>query len=138
MIRKISLFLVVAMAVFAVVASAARGKNLTTYKGTLTCLACDLKKGVGLNSECEVYGHRHSLRLDNGKYIYFLENDHSEALVKGGGRHDTRIQVTGVYDPNSHTIDVESYVIDGIKTSWCDEHSRMDMCGDKKAGESEN
>lgn len=138
MIRKISVFLVLAMATLSIAASAASQKNVKTLTGTLTCLACDLKKLKGTNSECEAYGHKHCLRLDNDRYVNFLENDHSEALIKGGGRHDTRVKVTGIYDSNSRTIDVETYVIDGIKTTWCEKHGQMDICGDKKTGAAKN
>ena len=134
MIRKTVLLLMLSIVILGVTASADNWNDnkLKTYTGTLTCLACDLKKLAGTNSQCETFGHRHSLRLDNGNYIYFLENDHSEDLVKGGGRHDTRITVTGIYNKKSHTIDVQSYEIDGIKTEWCRGHERMDMCGTKK------
>ena len=136
--RKISVFVVLAIAALSGVASANSQKKVKTFSGTLTCLACDLKKLEGTNSECEAYGHKHCLRLDNDKYINFLENDHSEALIKGGGRHDTRVTVTGIYNSNSHTVDVQSYVIDGINTVWCEKHRQMDICGDTKSGESKN
>lgn len=138
MIRKTSLFFVLALVSIVAIASAGNGKNLKTFTGILTCLACDLKHLEGTNSQCEVFGHRHSLRLDNGEYIYFLENDHSETLIKGGGRHDTRIKVTGIYNKKAHTIDVQNYEIDGVKTEWCKVHERMDMCGDKAAASTES
>jgi hypothetical protein len=106
-----------------------------TLEGKLTCLACDLKGLAGVNAQCETFGHRHSLRLDNGEYVYFLENDHSENLIKGGGRHDAQVKVTGIYNKKSHTIDIESYEIDGLTTAWCDGHKQMDMCGCEKAKE---
>ena len=134
MTRKLSLFLVLAMAISSISALAATQPNVKTLTGTLTCLACDLKKLKGVNSECEAYGHKHCLRLDNDKYVNFLVNDHAEALIRGGGRHDTRVTVTGIYDANSRTIDVQSYVIDGIETTWCEKHGQMDICGDTKAG----
>jgi hypothetical protein len=138
MMHRISVTLVLVIAALNVTASAASKKNAKTFTGTHTCLACDLKKLEGTNSECEAYGHKHCLRLDNGKYINFLENDHSEALIKGGGRHNTRITVTGIYNSNSHTIDIQSYVIDGIKTEWCEKHHQMDICASTKSGESKN
>lgn len=136
--RRISLSLVLLITALSVAASAASQKKVRTFTGTHTCLACDLKKLEGTNSECEAYGHKHCLRLDNGKYINFLENDHSEALIKGGGRHNTRITVTGIYNSNSHTIDVQSYVIDGIETVWCEKHHQMDICANARPSESKN
>lgn len=138
MIRRIAVFSVLAIAALSVAASAASQKNTKTFTGTLTCLACDLKKSEGTNSECEGYGHRHSLRQDNGQYVNFLENDHSDALLKGGGRHNTVATVTGVYYSEAQTIDVHDYVIDGIRTAWCEKHGQMDICGNTKSGESKN
>jgi len=114
------------------IAESPNGGMLKTCNGTLTCLACDLRHYEGLNAQCEVFGHRHSIRLKNGDYIYFLENDHSTDLIKGGGRHNAQIEVTGFYDKKSHTIDVQSYVIDGIRTEWCADHERMDMCAQNR------
>jgi hypothetical protein len=136
--RKISMSLMLAMTVLSVSVSAGSKAKVKTLTGTLTCLACDLKKLAGTNSECEAYGHKHCLRLDNDKYVNFLENDHSEALIKGGGRHDTRATVTGIYDSKSRTMDVQSYVIDGITTAWCEKHGQMDTCGDKIQGTAKN
>jgi len=133
--RKTVLFLALALFGFSITASAGywNDNEQKTLTGTLTCLACDLKNLAGTNSQCEVFGHRHSLRLNNGDYVYFLENDHSEALIQGGGRHDTKVKVTGIYNKKSHTIDVQSYEIDGVVTEWCDSHKRMDMCGHEMA-----
>jgi hypothetical protein len=99
-----------------------------TFTGTWTCLACDLKGLEGsAAAECEQLGHKHSLRLSNGKYIYFIENERSADLLKGGRVHNVKITVKGTYYPNAHAIDVESYIIDGKKTAWCTQHQRMDM-----------
>ncbi len=135
MIRKTAFFLTLALAIIAASASADNRTDVKvkTISGTLTCLACDLKGYEGINSQCEALGHHHCVRKANGDYVNFLQNDHSEALIAGGGRHNTEIKVTGIYHNQSHTIDVESYEIDGIKTTWCDAHNRMDMCGDPKA-----
>ena len=102
--------------------------------GTWTCLNCDLKGLDGSSrTQCEDLGHRHCLRLDNGKYVFFLDNDHAAALIKGGGRHDVRMTVKGIYYPDAHTIAVQSYVIDGRTTSWSEEHQRMEMQEDPSA-----
>jgi len=137
MVRKTALFLLLAFVSLGVTASAGNNAKVKTFEGTLTCLACDMKNLDGANAQCEAFGHRHSLRLDNGNYIYFIENDHSEALIKGGGRHNTRAKVTGIYNKKAHALDVQTYEIDGLTTAWCDVHGTMDMCGDKNAAKAE-
>ena len=83
---------------------------------------------MGEKAECEDLGHKHALKLDDGTYIAFVENARSEALVVGGGRYNTRIEVCGLYDSSTHVIDLESFEIDGIWSTWCDSDGRMDMC----------
>jgi hypothetical protein len=128
MVRKMLFFgTVMFLAMTAISFAGERGQK-KEFTGTWTCLACDLKKLDGVRAQCEDFGHKHCLRLNDGRYIQFLENDHSTDLIKGGGRHEVQLTVRGIYDSKSHTIDVESYVIDGITTTWCTDHSRMDHC----------
>ncbi|TFH63923.1 MAG: hypothetical protein E4G91_07395 [Candidatus Zixiibacteriota bacterium] len=116
---------------FAAVAVAQQKTEQKTFTGTWTCLACDMKGLDGsVRAQCEELGHRHSLRLDNGNYVFFLDNDHSQELINGGGRHQARVTVKGIYFKKAQTIDVQSYVIDGKTSSWCAEHQRMDLCND--------
>jgi hypothetical protein len=129
------------MILASVVASAQQPQSgvIKTFKGTWTCLACDLKGLDGsVRAQCEDLGHKHCLRLDNGNYVFFLENDHSLDLIKGGGRHNTRMSVTGKYFPKAHVLDVQSYVIDDITTAWCPVHQKMDMCSDAKHASQED
>jgi hypothetical protein len=121
----------VMLLLFSAVAIAQQKTEQKTFTGTWTCLNCDLAGLDGsVRTQCEDLGHRHCLRLDNGKYLFFLDNDHAAALIKGGGRHETLMTVKGTYYPGAHTIDVQSYVIDGKTSSWCAEHKRMDLCND--------
>lgn len=103
-----------------------------TFIGTYLCISCDLEKTAGLNAQCETFGHHHGIKLSNGRYIYLLENDHSADLIKGGGRENFPIQVTGYYDRFARTLDVQKYKIDGIESTWCQEHHRMDPCSSHK------
>jgi len=128
MTRKSIILAIMALLALGAAASADKKAEMKTFTGTWTCLACDLKQYEGLRAQCEDFGHKHCLRLDNGRYIQFLENDHSIDLVKGGGRHEAKISVRGLYDKDSRTMDIESYTIDGMTTAWCDQHHRMDMC----------
>jgi hypothetical protein len=116
---------------FAAVAVAQQKAEQRTFTGTWTCLNCDLAGRDGSSrTQCEDLGHRHCLRLGSGKYLFFLDNDHATALIKGGGRHETLMTVKGTYYPNANTIAVQSYIIDGKTTSWNEEHQRMEMQND--------
>jgi hypothetical protein len=127
-LKAILLFFVLTVAAFA-----QQKTEQKTFTGTWTCLACDMKGLDGsVRAQCEELGHRHCLRLDNGDYVFFLDNDHSHELIMGGGRHEARVTVTGTYFKKAHTIDIQSYTIDGITSAWCPEHGSMDHCVDKK------
>ena len=125
--RKIQFSLLLVLALCAVAFAQQLGEK-RALTGTWTCLSCDLKGLDGSDhKQCEDAGHKHCLKLDNGNYVFFLENDRSADIIKGGRKHDVRITVEGTYYPKAHTIDVQSYTIDGRKTAWCDTHHRMDM-----------
>jgi hypothetical protein len=81
------------------------------FKGTLSCLGCDLKKAYGAGAQCSVYGHKHALKTADGKYYTFLENQKSEPLIKGEKWHGKPIQVTGVVFPGSQVIEVTDYKV---------------------------
>jgi len=131
----------VMLLLFATVAVAQQKTEQKTFTGTWTCLNCDLAGLVNRPSaECEDLGHRHCLRLDSGKYMFFLDNDRGKALIQGGGRPEMKMTVKGTYYPAAHTIDVQSYVIDGRTTSWNAEHKQMELQNDpstKRAEQSE-
>jgi len=126
-VTRIAIVLAVVL-MTALTVTATTSSKVRTFTGTYTCLVCDLQKSEGAHGQCDQFGHTYCLRLDNGRYIMFLHNDHAEDLVKGGGRTNFRMTVTGIYDMQSHTIDVQNYVIDGVKSTWCAEHKRMDNC----------
>jgi hypothetical protein len=102
-------------------------RHQRTLSGTYVCLTCEMEKIEGARCQCDVYGHHYCLRLDDGRYVSFLPNDHSMDLIKGGGRKDFRMKVTGLYNPQSRSIDVQSYEIDGIKTVWNAKDGQMEM-----------
>ena len=97
-----------------------------TFTGTYTCIACELHKTMGTHCQCDTFGHDFGLKRTDGTFIHFLRNDHSVELVNGGGRTDFPISVTGIYDRSAHTIDVQKYSIDGVETTWSQEHNTME------------
>ena len=99
-----------------------------TVEGTLVCLGCDLKKTEGANAACTVYGHKHALKTKDGKYINFLENQHSEDLVKGEKYHNKEIKVHGIYYASANLLEVESFELGDMKMTWCGHCSAMDAC----------
>ncbi len=118
----------VMLLLFAAVAVAQQKGEQRTFTGTWTCLNCSLAGLVNRpQAECEDLGHRHCLHLDNGKFLFFLDNNRGKDLIQGGGRRDVKMTVKGTFYPAAQTIDVQSYVIDGITTSWNEEHQKMEM-----------
>jgi hypothetical protein len=135
MMKKLSLLVLVilsALAVF-VMAEEKEGHDhgtiteaQKTIEGTLVCTGCSLKKYEGAQSQCSVYGHTHSLRTSDGKYINFLPNKFSDALMKGEKYHNQKVTVTGVYHASANMLDVQSYTVEGNKSTWCDGCKAMD------------
>jgi len=99
-----------------------------TVEGTLVCLGCDLKKTEGANAACTVYGHKHALKTRDGKYINFLENQHSEDLVKGEKYHNKEMTVHGIHYASANLLEVESFELGDMKMTWCGHCSAMDAC----------
>ncbi len=105
-----------------------------SFEGKLVCLGCDLKKTEGARAACSVYGHKHTLKTEDGKYINFLENDFSKDLIKGEKYHDKDIEIHGVYHDKANVFDVETFAVDGKKMGWCDRCKSMDTCPVSGAG----
>jgi len=125
--RGIIFFVAISFAVGMVSFAAEKGVH-KDFEGTLNCIGCDLKKAEGANSQCKIYGHTHGLKLEDGKYISFLENDKSADLIKGEGIHGMNVKVHGVYFSDANLLDVETYEVDGKTYSWCESHGAMDLC----------
>ena len=104
--------------------------EMKTFKGTLSCMGCDLKMEAGAHSQCKIYGHKHALKLEDGSYVSFLENDHSADLIAAGdGKwHGKNVEVTGTYYKKGNAIDVVSFKTMDKDFSWCEGHNKMDQC----------
>jgi hypothetical protein len=135
MMKKITIITVFFIAVLAVIAIAEEkaGHDHGTmteaqksFEGTLVCTGCSLKKYEGARSQCSVYGHTHSLRTTEGKYISFLPNKFSDAIMKGEKYHNQKVTVSGVYHTSANMLDVESFTVEGNKNTWCDHCNAMD------------
>jgi hypothetical protein len=119
----------VLFALVAVIGSSVLGQStdrLRTFTGTYTCIDCNLTKTIGAHSQCDIYGHNYGIKLSDGTFLHLLRNDHSAELVKGGGRSNFTISITGIYDRKARTIDVQKYSIDGVETAWSQETHRME------------
>jgi len=102
------------------------------FSGTLVCMGCSLKKSEGANSACKVYGHKHAILTDDGKYINLLENKFSADLVSGEKYDMKKVSAHGIYHASANQLDVETFSVDGQKKTWCDHCSAMDGCMAKK------
>jgi hypothetical protein len=119
------------------VAFAAPAKEFKNFKGTWMCPECAKLKQADTPAKCEAEGHQHALKLDDGEILTFIDSPRAAALVHGGGRDNARIEVSGFFDAQAKSLDIEAYRIDGLWSSWCDAHSRMDLCRSTGKPESE-
>lgn len=110
------------------VAFAGTGREFKSFKGTWLCPTCAEMKQPDTPENCEAKGHKHALKLDDGTLITFVDNPRATALIHGGGREKAKIEVVGLFDEKTHTLDVDAYEIDEAWSSWCEQHSRMDFC----------
>ncbi len=115
---------------FSLAAVAGNKGEQKTLNGTLSCMGCDLKKAAGAHSQCSIYGHKHALKLEDGSYVSFMENDHSETLINAGeGKwHGQEVEVSGTYFDKGNVIDVKNFEIKDKAFSWCVGHKNMDQC----------
>ena len=142
MLRKVVPFMLVAFAMLSLNALAnqcqtdekgsadATVKNEhVTLTGTMVCLGCELHKAEDARAACDVYGHKHALKTDDGRYYNILENKYGEALIKGEKYHNKKVEVHGVYFASANQLDVEAFQPEGSKKlSWCDHCKSMDAC----------
>lgn len=125
---RVTFTLLVMVLVFSVVAMAGENGKHKTFNGTLSCLGCDLKKSDGAFAQCKVYGHKHALKLKDGRFISFLENDNAADLIKGEKWHGKEVEVHGVFFSSANMLDVETYKVTGKTFGWCAGHKAMDQC----------
>lgn len=91
-----------------------------TVVGENYCLGCALNKRAGAVTQCDVYGHRHVLRVESavdaddkpiemltGETLHYLDNDKSAALVDSDDFHDKRVRVKGRLFVRERTIEVQ-------------------------------
>lgn len=128
MLRKSFILSGMLLLAFSLLVTAGEKNEVKTFKGTLSCASCELKKDVGASAQCRTYGHRHTLKTDDGQYISFLENDNSINLIKGGNWHNAKVEVTGTYYGRANLLDVYSFTVEGKSYSWCEGHKKMDTC----------
>jgi hypothetical protein len=141
MIRRRLLIALPLLLLASAAAFAAPVKELRTIKGTWMCPECAALNQADAYETCEAVGHKHALKMDDGEMITFLDTPRAAALIHGGGREKAKIEVCGLYDPSTKILDVDSYRIDNLWTTWCDVHGRMDLCrstGRPDAPESEH
>ena len=87
-------------------------------EGTNICLGCTLKHEEGASAQCKIYGHRHTLKVENaydengeelnymaGWILHYLENDNSEEFITG--HHNDELKIKGIVYANARTLEVE-------------------------------
>lgn len=128
--RKGLISILFTLFLFSLAAGTEKKGEQKTMSGTLSCIFCDLKQSSGAHAQCKIYGHDFALKLDDGSYISFLENDHSILLINANKNQwkGQKASVTGIYYPDVHLIDVQKFELMGEEYSWCDIHKTMDQC----------
>ena len=105
-----------------------------TFEGKLVCIGCDLKKAEGARAECSAYGHKHTLKTSDGRYINLLENKYSADLMSNEKYAGKDIKVQGVYYASANQLDVQSFTVGDNTMSWCGNCKGMDGCMASKCG----
>lgn len=92
-----------------VIHASVEGKNI--------CLGCALKKKKGAAAQCDLFGHRHALRVsgatgEDGKelanlkgwVLHYLENEKSQKLFKE--HHGEDVKLSGIIYPQERVFEV--------------------------------
>ncbi len=104
-----------------------RGAKVVEATGTGTnfCLGCTLKKEDGAGAQCDVFGHRHALRVTQalvdgkeqpamtGWVLHYLETTKSEELIKK--HHGKSVTVVGKVYPDERVLEVASFQVEPAK-----------------------
>jgi len=90
--------------------------------GTIDCMACNLKHSAGARAECKIYGHDHSLKVQQvttvegnpinvpqDTWYHILPNDNSKALVKEETYHGKKVQISGKLYAGANLIEVDTF-----------------------------
>ncbi len=90
--------------------------------GTIDCMACNLKHSAAAKAECSIYGHDHSLKVQQvtiaggnptdvpqGTWYHILPNDNSKALVQEEEYHGKEVEVSGKLYAGANLLEVETF-----------------------------
>ena len=109
---------------------ARNNKNLSepvkmTFEGKIFCPATDLKNTYGARSACIAFGTRQALRLDDGSYLYFLENRYSTRLINDLSFSNKEVKVFGTFYPSATMIDIDSFLVNDRMMVWSPKENKM-------------
>lgn len=119
-----------------------KATEIEEIQGELVCVACELKREQGAHAQCDIYGHKHGFKLEDGSLWSFIENDRSKLLIsnKVPGKNITKVTVYGRKFPKAHYIDVDRFKVcekgqnEKIvckEYAWCIVFKRMDKAWGK-------
>jgi hypothetical protein len=90
--------------------------------GTIDCMACDLKHSAGVSAECKIYGHDHSLKVQQvttasgnpinvsqGTWYHILPNDNSKTLVQEETYHGKKVKINGKLYASANLLEVDTF-----------------------------
>lgn len=87
-----------------------------TLVGENICLGCSLKKSSGAAAQCDVYGHRHALKVTDataegaaapdmkGWVLHYLDTDNAQPFIKE--HHGETVTIKGKVYPGERVFEV--------------------------------
>lgn len=95
-----------------------------TVTGVNYCFGCDLKKAHQAHAQCDLFGHKHSLRVismkdgsgkaitgHNDKALHYLPNQKSDLLWSGDEYHGKKVTIRGRLYSDDRVLEVESFEV---------------------------
>lgn len=90
--------------------------------GTIDCMACNLKHLAGAKAECSIYGHDHSLKVQQvtiagskptnvpqGTWYHILPNDNSKSLIQDETYHGKEVTINGKLYAGANLLEVDTF-----------------------------
>jgi len=123
-----------------------KGPELTTIKGEILCLGCNLKKVNGANAQCSLYDlHALGIKTKDGLLWTIINNAVGHDLIRAHGIVDHKdITIKGYLYPLGHMIEVISYEVKGVskkviqKKAWEVDQQIAKALLKRKPGEAPN
>ena len=115
--------LIFSLAVADLMAGETKGREVIVT-GMNYCFGCDLKKAHGAHAQCDLFGHKHALKVINiqnsagkalhehdGKALHYLLNTESASLWNGEKVHGKKLTIKGLLYSDDRVVEVKSFEV---------------------------